>query len=82
VNAGGKMMHDKHNQNALKLVIDSLDVSAEFKAMANENGFVTLGDMLSVPAGILVQLPQSGYRILAEFLQVLEQHDLLHLTDD
>ena len=76
------MMHEKQDHDTLKLAIDSLDVSAEFKAMANENGFVTLGDMLCVPSGTLEQLPQSGYRILAEFLQVLEQHDLLHLTDD
>jgi DNA-directed RNA polymerase alpha subunit len=66
----------------LEAAIDSLDVSVEFKAMAKENGFFTLGAMLSVPAQTLVRLPKSGYRLLAEFLQLLEQHDLMHLTDD
>lgn len=62
--------------------IESLSVSYEFKRMARANGFVTIQDILDKALDTLHELPYSGYRMLKELSDVLEQHGLKHLLDD
>jgi hypothetical protein len=62
--------------------IKNLDVSKEFKAMAKANGFKTLQDILDIPLHALPYKPQSGYRMLKEFLSILDEYSLNRLVDD
>lgn len=66
----------------LQKAIKNLDVSKEFKAMAKANGFKTLQDILDMPLQELPYKPQSGYRMLKEFLSILEEHGLSELVDN
>ena len=60
----------------LHKAIKNLDVSKEFKAMAKTNGFKTLQDILETPLHELPHRPQSGYRMLKEFLDIIEAYSL------
>lgn len=62
--------------------IESLSVSYEFKRMARANGFATLQDILDVSLDNLHELSYSGYRMLKELSDVLEQNGLKELLDD
>lgn len=62
--------------------INELDVSREFKAMAKINGYKTLGEILESNVSELPRRPQSGYRILKEFLDILDEHKLIDLVKD
>ncbi|MEO7991497.1 MAG: hypothetical protein ABI663_18235 [Chryseolinea sp.] len=66
----------------LHKTIKNLDVSKEFKAMAKANGFKTLQDILDMPLYELPYKEQSGYRMLKEFLDILESHGLTALVED
>jgi hypothetical protein len=65
----------------LQKAIKNLDVSKEFKAMAKANGFKTLQDILDMPLHELPYKPQSGYRMLKEFLDMMEEHSLGRLLE-
>ena len=60
----------------LRKPIQTLEVSGEFKAMAKANGFRTLEDILEGPLNDLPFRKLSGYRMLKEFLDILEQNGL------
>ncbi|MBX2914703.1 MAG: hypothetical protein KF856_05435 [Cyclobacteriaceae bacterium] len=66
----------------LQKTIKNLDVSKEFKVMAKANGYKTLQDILGMPLHELPYKPQSGYRMLREFLGILEEHGLSELVDN
>ena len=66
----------------MKETIESHYVSQEFKRMARANGFTTPQNILHTSLDKLHELPYSGYRILKELLDVLEQNGLKHLFDD
>ena len=62
--------------------IGELNVSREFKAMAEANEFMTLNDILKESLHELPFKKLSGYLILKEMLLVLEENGLSELTDD
>lgn len=66
----------------LQKAIKNLDVSKEFKVMAKANGFKTLQNILDMPLHELPYKPQSGYRMLREFLDLLEEHSLATLAEE
>ncbi|PZR30306.1 MAG: hypothetical protein DI538_22930 [Azospira oryzae] len=66
----------------LQKAIKNLDVSKEFKVMAKANGYKTLQDILGMPLHALPYKPQSGYRMLKEFLDILEINSLSTLVEE
>lgn len=64
------------------LPIDSLLISLEFKKMSQANGFATLQDLLKEPLHELPLKPKSGYRILRELLDILQENGLEDFADD
>lgn len=66
----------------LKNGIQGIDVSREFKAMAKRNGYKTLQDILNCPLGELPFKPLSGYRMLKELLDILEENGLADYVED
>lgn len=66
----------------LKQPIYSMDVSNEFKAMAKENEFSTLEEILRESLHELPFKKLSGYRILKEMLDILEEHGLDEWIED
>ncbi len=75
-------MPEPINALVLKEPIQSMSVSPEFKRMAGANGFVTLQDILNRSLNDFHTLPQSGYRMLKELADILEQNGLGELLDD
>lgn len=69
-------------QHILKRTISTLEVSREFKRMAKANGYKTLGDILNTSLNELPRRPQSGYRILKELLDILDENGLMELIKD
>ncbi len=65
----------------LQKAIKNLDVSKEFKVMAKANGYKTLQDILDMPLHELPYKPQSGYRMLKEFLDIVEVNNLSFLIE-
>jgi DNA-directed RNA polymerase alpha subunit len=70
------------NELVLKEPIQTMSVSPEFKRMAGANGFVTLQDILDTSLNDFHKLPQSGYRMLKELANILEQNGLDELLAD
>ena len=66
----------------LHKAIKNLDVSKEFKAMAKANGYKTLHDILDMPLHELPYKAQSGYRMLREFLDILNANNLSEIVDE
>jgi hypothetical protein len=66
----------------LQKAIKNLDVSKEFKVMAKANGFKILQNILDMPLHELPYKPQSGYRMLKEFLDILETNSLSTLVEE
>lgn len=64
----------------LSIPITELSVSPEFLTMASANNFVTLQDILDKPLNKFHEIPESGYRMLREFMNILEAHGLTHLV--
>lgn len=62
--------------------IITLNVSNEFLAMAEANGYNTLDEILKEPLHKIPFKPLSGYRILKEFLGILSQNGLDELMED
>jgi hypothetical protein len=65
----------------LKKAIQGLNASKEFKAMCKANGFKTLSDLLKYPLHELPFLKLSGYRMLKEFLDIMEENNLSDQID-
>lgn len=74
------MQHDTLNNSFLTQPIIELNVSEEFLIMAEANDFHTLQDILEKPLHKFHVLPRSGYRMLREFLNLLDAHGLIHLA--
>lgn len=66
----------------LHKAIKNLDVTKEFKTMAKANGYKTLQDILDIPLHELPYKNQSGYRMLKEFLGILDNHSLSQLAEE
>lgn len=66
----------------LQKPIHSLNVSPEFRAMARANGYKTLEDIIKAPLHDLPEKKKSGYRVLKELLDLLEQFGLSQLIND
>jgi len=66
----------------LQKAIQGMDVSKEFKAMAKANGYKTLQDILDHPLHELPFKKLSGYRMLKEFLDLMDQNGLSELVDN
>lgn len=66
----------------LEEAIQGIDASREFKAMAKRNGYKTLQEMLDNPLGELPFKPLSGYRMLKELLDILEENGLADYVED
>jgi hypothetical protein len=64
----------------LKQPITELNVSPEFLRMAQANSFETLQDILDRPLYRFHALPESGYRMLREFMNLLDNYGLMHLA--
>lgn len=62
--------------------IQSMNVSTEFKAMANANEFNTLEEILKESLYELPFKKLSGYRILKEMVDILEENGLSELIED
>lgn len=75
-------MEEKPTSHLLKKPISTLELSPALRAMCTANGFVTLADVLQEPLYKIPFLNHSGYRVLNEVLAILENNDLVHLTDD
>lgn len=63
----------------LQKAIKMLDASKEFKAMARANGYRKLQDILDLPVYQLPYKPKSGYRMLKEFLDIMDSHGIINL---
>ena len=66
----------------LEKPIHSLNVSKEFKNMASANKFGTLKEVLKESLHTLPFKKQSGYRMLKEMLDILEENGLADLIED
>lgn len=66
----------------LQKAIQGLNVSKEFKAMAKANGYKTLQNILDHPLHELPFKTHSGYRILKELLDILDDHGVNSHLDD
>ncbi len=66
----------------LRKPIQNLQVSPEFRAMARANGYRTLYDILQWPVYMIPGKKRSGYRIVRELLDILEEHDLLYMLKE
>ena len=66
----------------LQKAIQAIDASKEFKAMAKANGYKTLQDILESSLGDLPFKPLSGYRMLKEFLDIMDQNGLTGFIND
>lgn len=62
--------------------IQGMDASKEFKAMARANGYKTLQDIMEISLGDLPFKPRSGYRMLKELLDILDENGLGRLVED
>jgi DNA-directed RNA polymerase alpha subunit len=74
-------MTQESSHPILQKAIKNLDVSKEFKTMAKANGFKTLQDILDMPLHELPYKQMSGYRMLKEFLDMMEEHSLGRLLE-
>lgn len=72
----------KLTHSILQNPIHSMDVSKEFKTMANANEFNTLNDILKESLHELPFKKLSGYRMLKEMVDVLEKNGLSELIED
>ncbi|MBL7841413.1 MAG: hypothetical protein JNJ75_14825 [Cyclobacteriaceae bacterium] len=68
--------------SGLLLRIDTLNVSEQFRLMAQLNGLITLGDLVSSDLDKLPLRDGSGMRVLAEAMEILEEFGLEKLTED
>lgn len=66
----------------LQKAIQGMDVSKEFKAMARANGYKTLQDILDHSLHELPFKKLSGYRMLKEFLDLMDQNGLSGVVDN
>ncbi len=66
----------------LQKAIQGLNVSKEFKAMAKANGYKTLQNILDHPLHELPFKKLSGYRMLKEFIDLIEENGLANLIDE
>lgn len=72
-----------HDTSAiLNKPIQKLNVSKEFKVMAKANRFRTLQDVLHCSVYDLPKKKQSGYRMLREFLNILDEYELMDLLEE
>jgi hypothetical protein len=62
--------------------VTDLNVSPEFLKMSQANGFEKLEDILSTPLHLFASLPESGYRMLREFVNILNDNGLGHLASN
>lgn len=60
----------------------SLELSKEFKVMAQINHFRTLAEIVELPIDVLQKMPQFSYRIMAEYISFLESKGLGELLED
>jgi hypothetical protein len=75
-------MRKREADSILYQPIRSMNVSKEFKTMARVNGYRTFNDLLKTSAHELPGKEKSGYRILREFLDVLQEHDMMDKISD
>jgi len=68
--------------SALQHPIDPADVSPEFLAMLQANGYITFEDILKEPLHELPFKIKSNFRMLRELVQLLESHGLSQHLDD
>jgi hypothetical protein len=66
----------------LRKAIQTMDVSKEFKTMAKANGYKTLQDILNHSLHELPFKNSSGYRILKELMDILDDHELSMYLDE
>lgn len=66
----------------LEKAIQGIDASKEFKAMAKANGYKTLQDILESSLGDLPFKRLSGYRMLKEFLDIIDENGLTVFMKD
>lgn len=66
----------------LRKPIQGMNVSIEFKAMAKANGYRTLRDVLRCSVHDLPKKRESGYRMLRELLDILQENELMYLVED
>ena len=64
---------------SLKQPIKELPLSEEFKKMAEVNEFENMEDILSFPAGGLLQRQGVNYHLYKELADYLKENNLLHL---
>jgi len=75
-------MAQETNHPILAKPIQGMDVSKEFKAMARANDYRTLQDVIETSLGDLPFKPRSGYRMLKELLDILDENGLVQLVED
>ena len=75
------MTNELSNQ-ILQKPIHALNMSKEFKAMAHANKFNTLDEILKESFHELPFMKLSGYRMLRELLDTLEENGLSELIED
>ncbi len=59
--------------------IKELQLSEEFKSMADINGFENIEEILSFPASFFLQRQGVNYHIYKELADYLKDNNLLHL---
>ena len=71
----------KPAKNILSLPINTLPLSLEFKAMAKENSFFSLSELVELPIDVLLKHPLFDQRMLFEYLDFLEKNGLEDLIE-
>jgi hypothetical protein len=66
----------------LQKAIQGMDVTKEFKAMAKANGYKTLQHILDQPLHELPFKKLSGYRMLKEFLDLMDENGLADFMEE
>lgn len=65
-----------------KKEINGLDISDEFRKVAECNHLHTLGDFLSLKVKQIMEMPGMNYRMLAELNSILKSHGLLERLEE
>lgn len=73
-------MAEPIDRSVLNTPIYRLPVSEDFIIMAKANGFTTLQEILNKPLHEFHTWPQSGYRMLREFMNLLDTYGLMQLA--
>jgi DNA-directed RNA polymerase alpha subunit len=74
--------YSEAEMDLLEKNIELVGTSEKFQAMAKQNGFKSLGELVKHPVSELMKMPGMNYRILAELGQILKQYELMDIINE